>query len=144
MIRAARESDAQPVYGLICELEGEMLDEAAFYRIFLEQTAQQHRRLLVFEQDGEIAGFLALRVERQLHHCADIAEIMELCVTKTKCGAGIGKALLAQACAMAKTLGCTQIEVACNRARESAHRFYEREGMQKSHDKLTRTLFPEK
>ena len=78
--------------------------------------------------------------EEQLHHTEYIAEIMEFAVDAAFRGQGIGKAMLEEACKIAREQGCSQIEVACNQLRVDTHRFYLREGMHNFHYKFSKSL----
>lgn len=140
MIRIAIEKDMESVYSLICNMEQKVLDKNEFKKIFIRQLKCNNRPLLIFEQNNEVLGTLNLRMEYQLHHCAKIAEIMELSVKEGFRSKGIGKALFDAACQLAKDYGCIQIEVSCNQLRTEAHHFYEREGMNKFHYKFSKNL----
>ena len=80
MIRMALENDMESVYSLICNMEQKTLDKDQFKKIFAEHLKCGNRPLFIFEQDNEVLGILNLRIEYQLHHCAKIAEIIELSV----------------------------------------------------------------
>lgn len=140
MIRMALEEDMESVYSLICGMEQKLLDKDEFKKIFIEHLKCDNRPLLIFEQANKVLGALSLRIEYQLHHCAKIAEIMELSVKDDCRSKGIGKALFDAACQQAENDECLQIEVCCNQLRTKAHHFYEREGMQKFHYKFTKNL----
>lgn len=96
--------------------------------------------LLVWEEETQVKGVLHLRMERQLHHAALVAEIMEFAVDKNARSNGIGGEMLTYASDLAKETGCVQIEVACNQLRKNTHRFYLREGMQNFHYKFSKSL----
>jgi PhnO protein len=140
MIRRARKEDMESIYSLLCDLEEKILDKNKFTKIFLTYLRSNHRRLLVFENSGEVIGVLNLRMEYQLHHCVKIAEIMEFCIKKEFRSKGIGRTLFRAACQQAKNDGCLQIEVCCNQLRTKAHHFYQREGMHKFHYKFSMNL----
>lgn len=138
MIRLAQKADSQDVYRLICALEQTALPRKVFDQLF---TAQTERDLaLVWDEEGIVKGFVHVRMELQLHHCARIAEIMELVVAEEVRGRGIGKALFECACIRSAQAGCVQIELSCHCARHDAHRFYEREGMMLSHRRYVMPL----
>ena len=90
--------------------------------------------------DGEIAGFINVRVERQLHHERPVAEVCELVVDAGSRGSGRGARLFEEAVAYARACGCEGIEVTSNDRRARAHRFYEARGMERTHVKLTMGL----
>lgn len=140
MIRTALLTDADCIYTLICDMEQTILNKCKFDKIFTELIESADNYFLVYEDNKEVLGILHMRIEYQLHHCAKIAEVMELCVKEGARSKGIGRELFASACSRAKELNCLQIEVCCNRLRERAHKFYENRGMQKYHYKFTMNL----
>ncbi len=121
-------------------MEQKLLDKDEFKKIYLEHLKNGNTPILVYEQDHEILGIMSLRIEDQLHHCAKVAEIMELAVKEGNRSKGIGKELFDAACQRAQNDGCIQIEVCCNQLRSKAHHFYEREGMHKFHYKFSKNL----
>jgi len=128
------------IYDLICGLEGKQLPFDNFWTIYQEQLSDRHYYCLICERDDAVIGVLNLRLEGQLHHSERIAEIMEFAVDPAYRRQGIGKEMLAEARRLARDLGCTQIEAACNKLRADAHRFYLREGMHDLHCKYSRPL----
>lgn len=139
-IRPAVRTDCAFVYDLICDMENEELPYDEFTRIFAEQMVDGRMLCLVAEEDGERMGFINLRMERQLHHAARIAEVMELVVIAGHRSQGVGAKLIEAACGAARTAGCIQIEVACKQHRSRAHAFYERQGFESTHFKFCREL----
>lgn len=146
MIRPVALSDAEAVYQLMCELEECELPRGSFGTIFDEQLSSAHYRAFVYEgvepgeQTARVLGFINMRIEGQLHHAADVAEIMELVVDPGVRSAGIGGELFERACQEARTAGCEQIELTSNARRHAAHRFYERRGMERTHVKFVMPL----
>lgn len=136
-IRLARPEDMRAAYALICDMEGEALDKEIFRRIYEAGLRNPDTPSLVAEGNGEAVGFLHLRMEEQLHHCAKIAEIMELAVRADVRSQGVGAKLFQAAVNLAQERGCAGIELASNRKRERAHAFYLRQGMCMTHVKLT-------
>ncbi len=141
MIRTAVITDADCIYALICDMEQTVLNKCKFDKIFTELIESADNYFLVYEDNKEIQGILHMRTEYQLHHCAKIAEVMELSVKEGARSKGIGCELFESACNKAKELNCLQIEVCCNRLRERAHKFYEKQGMQKFHYKFSMNLW---
>lgn len=139
-IRPAAAEDWEQVYGLMCQLENEELDKEEFYRIYMEQRKNPDFCGLVYAIDGQAEAFVNMRMEGQLHHAAPVAEILELIVGENLRGQGIGKVLFHEACRRAAERGCVCLDVTSGRQRTGAHRFYEREGMKKSHFKFTMEL----
>lgn len=140
MIRLAENKDCEAVYRLICDMEQKTLPPERFGEIFRAQRADARWECLLLEEEGRVIGMLNLRFEEQLHHAAAIAEIMELAVAAGERGRGAGKELFSHACKRARERGCVQLEVACNRLRTDAHRFYLREGMKDYHFKFSLDL----
>ena len=140
MIRSADIYDFDSVYLLICELEETAFDKNEFKNIFSAQLKNPAMRMLVFEQNNEVTAVLNLRMEYHLHHCAKIAEIVEFSVNEAFRSGGIGKKMFNEACKTAKDNGCVQIELSSSRKRTRAHSFYEKQGMLKTHYKLTMSL----
>ena len=140
MIRGSTIGDCQILYEMICDLEKTELPYDVFRRIYQSQLESCDFTCFVYEEDGEVLGCINLRMEYQLHHAERIAEIMELYVNENCRSKRIGHQLFARASAHAKASDCTLIEVCCNQVRIRTHAFYEREGMNKSHFKLTKKL----
>ncbi len=140
ILRKAEVNDCKEVYDLICELENEKFPYSKFLDIFCTQLSGNNYYCLVCEKEEKIVGVLNLRFEAQLHHTDYIAEIMEFVVSPLCRGMGIGKEILKKASQIAREFGCVQIEVASNKLRKGAHRFYLREGMQNCHFKFSKSL----
>ena len=140
--RLATMNDVKYVYDLICDLEEKVLDYNNF-QIFFEQYVESESYLSILAiENSSVVGCINLRLEYQLHHAARIAEIMELVVGGNARSSGIGTRLFAEAEKLAKERGCIQIEVCCNQSRTRSHNFYEKQKMQNSHFKYTKTFTP--
>lgn len=139
-LRAARAGDREAIHRLLCALEEAPLPRDRFDAIFDAQLGREGYRCFVAERDGRVVGMLNLRIEPQLHHCAPVAEILELVVDAEFRGQAIGAGLLERAMVAAGEAGCVLLEVACNIHREAAHRFYIREGMAPDHLRFMREL----
>lgn len=140
VIRMACEGDEQGIYQLVCELEQQTFDRDEFGRRFRVQLADPRMHCLVFEIAGGVAGYLNLRIDRHLHHAGPTAEILEFIVGPTVRGGGIGTRMFSCAREVAEQEGCEQIELSSRLTRIDAHRFYERQGMVKTHAGLTMRL----
>ena len=143
MFRKAGLTDCESIYQLICEMEQKTLPYGKFADIFQKQLQDQQYYCIVCERNGCVVGVLNLRLEEQLHHALQIAEILEFVVSPSCRGQGIGKDMLSRACQTAKDLGCTQIEAACNQLRTDTHRFYTRESMHNYHFRFSKSLTAE-
>lgn len=142
MIRKSRAQDSAAIYALVCEMEGRELPADAFRAIYLRQLESADCLCLIYEAEGEAAGFINLRFEAQLHHAERVAEIMELAVRADRRSGGIGRQLVEAACRAAQENGCGRIEVACNQLRHDTHRFYSHCGMGNTHFKFTMSFNP--
>ena len=140
MIRLAVSADQPEIYSLICALEETSFPQEMFAWGFYPMLSSASHLLLVAEEEGQIIGLLHLRMEFQLHHCGTVAEIMELIVSREVRSKGIGAALLKAAREQAIQHHCIQFEVTSNQKRKQAHRFYQREGLEQTHIKLTEAL----
>lgn len=140
VIRPAVTRDGVAIYKLLCQLEDACFDREAFDARFAWQLESAAFCGFVLVDDGEIAGFINVRVERQLHHEHPVAEICELVIDAGRRGVGRGKRLFEEAVAYARACGCEGIEVTSNDRRARAHRFYEAQGMERTHVKLTMGL----
>ena len=87
-----------------------------------------------------MVGCLQMRLEEQLHHCAEVAEILELAVSPDCRFRGLGRALFTAAGLIALEKGCVQLHLSSGRRREGAHLFYERLGMAQTHAGFTMEL----
>lgn len=140
MIRQANGTDAPAIYTLICALEETVFPQEPFSAGLNALLKEPSHVLLVAEVDGKVVGLLHLRMEFQLHHCGTVAEIMELIVSDEVRSKEIGAELLGEARALALRNECVQFEVTSNQKRKNAHRFYQREGLEQTHVKLTESL----
>lgn len=138
MIDYARTEDEASVYGLICDLEEEVLDRGSFRQIYQEYLSRPDLYCLVWREGGAAAAILTMRVGPALCRAGKVAEIMELTVGRSLRSRGIGHQLMKRAQELAVESGCIRMEVDSNRKREKAHRFYEREGMEKTHFKFVK------
>lgn len=137
MIRKTREEDQESVYQLMCELENTELDHDCFCEIFSAQLKSDSWISYVYELDNAVIGVVNMRIERQLHHSGTVAEILELCVTDAYRNRGYGSELFQKAKEAAEARHAVRLELSTSCWRTDAQRFYERQGMDKSHYNLT-------
>lgn len=88
--RKGKADDWKIVYDLICDMEGTELPAEAFRGIYDEKMDDFRFYCLLAEENGEVLGVLNLRFEKQLHHAAAVAEIMEFSVSPACRGHGVG------------------------------------------------------
>jgi PhnO protein len=121
-------------------MEGKELPYNRFEEIYNNQINDSCYYCLICEQDNNVIGMLNLRFEVQLHHSERVAEVLEFAISSAYRSKGIGKEMFTQSCEIAKSNGCSQIEVACNQLRKDTHRFYLRESMHNFHFKFSKRL----
>lgn len=139
-IRKAENQDSNLVYVLICQLVGFEFDKNSFEVTFQNNMKKESIFYWVIENNESVIGFVSLHIQNLLHHQRKVAEVQELCVDEKFTGMGFGKLLLDTAIQEAEKQNCEIIELAASNKRVNAHRFYEREGWQRSHYKFTRKL----
>lgn len=125
------------VYALICELEQEEPDRETFREIYARNLENPDITYLLALDGDEGCGFASLHIQYLLHHAARIAELQEIVVAGDRRGQGLGALLFQEVRRLARAAGCPQLEVCCNRQRKESHKFYLRQGMEKSHYKFT-------
>ena len=138
LIRPAQAGDVAILHHMMSDLENELLPEESFTTIFLKNLADDRVGYFIAESSGEAVGMVSCHVQLLLHHAAPIAEIQEMYVKPGLRSQRIGQQLLEAVKLFARQRGAGQLEVASNQIRADAHRFYEREGFQKTHYKLVR------
>lgn len=120
-------------------------DRRAFRQIFLKNLSLANIHYYVAETrtagiKKQVIGFISIHIQFQLHHCAKVAEIMELFVDKEFRDRKIGSVLTGIAIKIANKSNCDTIELSSNVKRKKAHHFYEKENFRKTHFKLTMKL----
>lgn len=139
LIRRAVDADLPRIVELLAggAVPGEPSPEGgdiALYRSALREIDEGVGAVLVAQLGGEVVGVCQLIVFRHLHRRGGLcAEIESVHVHAGHHGAGIGTILLGAAVERARALGCYRVQLTSNRARDDAHRFYERLGFLPSH-----------
>jgi GNAT superfamily N-acetyltransferase len=90
--------------------------------------------VLVAESQGQVVGMCQLIMFRHLQERGGrCAELESVHVDERYRSSGIGGALVEAAVQRAAEAGCYRVQLTSNRAREAAHRFYERHGFEATH-----------
>jgi PhnO protein len=139
-LRKAKIYDSNNVYVLICQLVGFEFDKKSFEATFEKNLVNSSICYWVIENNESVIGFVSLHIQELLHHQKKVAEVQELCVDEKFTGMGFGKLMLDEAIQEAEMQNCEIIELAASNKRVDAHRFYEREGWERSHFKFTKKL----
>ena len=109
-------------------------DELGPYRAAWRDIVERDGIVLVADLAGAVVGVCQLIVFRHLQaHGGLCAEIESVHVHPDHRGTGVGGALMGDAIARARALGCYRVQLTSNAARPEAHRFYERLGFVASH-----------
>ena len=140
LIRKADKKDLDEVFRLINILENKTFDRKKFEDCFLDVLNNKNIQCFVASIEDKIIGFSSVSIFNQLHHCGKVAEILELVVDENYRNKNIGKSFIDFIKKFAEENKSTTIDVASNKTRINAHRFYEREGFKSSHFKFTLDL----
>jgi GNAT superfamily N-acetyltransferase len=90
--------------------------------------------LLVADQDSKVIGTLQITfVQHLICQGSRRAVIEAMFVHPSHQGAGVGAALIQAAVNIAVAANCIALELTSNKARDRAHKFYERAGFTSSH-----------
>jgi GNAT superfamily N-acetyltransferase len=104
------------------------------YRAALHDIVGSGGAVLMAERAGEVVGVCQLIVFRHLQARGGLcAEVESMHVHPDHRDGGVGAALIGDAIARARELGCYRVQLTSNTARPDAHRFYERLGFVPSH-----------
>lgn len=139
-IRKASCNDCKEIFKIINELEYNTLNHLEFKKVFDLLINSKILTIFVAEIDDKIVGNLNLRIEPQLHHMANVAEVVKLAVDSNYRNQKIGSKLFTHAIKYAKNKDCVVINVSSNIKRKDAHRFYQHQGMEITHYTLTKKI----
>lgn len=115
-----------------------ILDRLGFDAAFNRNMASPNITYFLAEHEGKPIGMVSCHIQPLLHHAALVSEIQEMYVEPEYRSQKVGNVLMEHVTAFAKKEGAIQMEVTSRATREQAHRFYQREGFEKSHVKLVR------
>ena len=139
-IRDAEEPDLPRLIALMAQLrpddpEAEDSARLAHYAAVLARMTAQGQRVLVAENEGQIAGALVLTIiENITRQGTPYAIIENVIVDDAARGKRIGEALARHAVEAAREAGCYKVSLTSNKRRTEAHRFYTRLGFQQTHE----------
>lgn len=105
-----------------------------YYAAFEVIAASPSNHLYVAELDGEIVGTLQLTFIPGLDYLGAERMLIEAVrVARHRRNAGLGRAIITEAIAIARRRGCQRVELTSSASRKDAHRFYEGLGFTASH-----------
>lgn len=138
-IRSATLADHPAISNLLTQLGYSGTDD--YLPKNLERMlGQPSSQVLVYEDEGEVAGFIAIDFLTQLVVKGDFIRISCFSVDENARGKGIGKALEDYITGLGKERNADRIEVHCHTRRTDAHRFYYRQGYSESPKYLMKSL----
>ncbi|AKV54988.1 putative GCN5-related N-acetyltransferase [Bifidobacterium actinocoloniiforme DSM 22766] len=140
MIRAATTADLKDVYALISESSQNTLDYQMFARTYISQLENFDHKLGIYEEDGQVMGFVGILCTWQLHIGKRVAETKELVVSKAHQDKDIRDQLLAWAEQLAKDTGCGLLTMCSRLEHTASHQFYEENGFHKTYYRFDKDL----
>jgi GNAT superfamily N-acetyltransferase len=149
-LRPARREEVPAIVGMLVddELGGgrEALSDPLpqiYYDAFDEMAKEPNNRLLVAEQNGELVGTLQITFIRGLSRKgAKRAQIEAVRVASSHRGQGLGREIFLAAIELARSEGCSLVQLTTDKKRADAHRFYENLGFVASHEGMKLALDP--
>jgi ribosomal protein S18 acetylase RimI-like enzyme len=125
IIRDAGTNDIPAILDLIRQL-GETDDPGpdASAEHIASALAHPALQILVAEDGGRVAGFLACTVRPNLYHGADAGHVDELVVDRDCRGRGIGTMLLTEFLERMRRRGCAEVSVGVLLGNDRAQRLY--------------------
>jgi len=130
LVRSATPSDAEAIGALIVELGYEASTGDVAARLGAIERAGQ--AVLVAEIDGEVIGCLSTSMMTVLHRPAPVGRISMMVVDERFRGKGVGAQMASAAEKLLADKGCRLVEVTSNLRRVDAHRFWERNGYERT------------
>ncbi|NOU17693.1 MAG: GNAT family N-acetyltransferase [Bacteroidales bacterium] len=140
IIREANSDDFESVYLLICDLEGQQMDNESFKTIYSKNISDPNIYYLVADKDNSVVGFISLHVQHILHHSKPTCELQELTVNPNLRGSGIGGLLMKEVEIIARKLHLEEIELTTKIHRERTQAFYRNLGYIHTHNKYVKKL----
>lgn len=140
--RDATLADLPAIVALLAEdTLGEKREDAslpldpAYERAFETIAASPDQRQIVASRDGAVIGTMQLTfIPGIAFRGAWRGQIEAVRVAGHLRGHGIGAAMIAHAVEQCRMRGCRMVQLTSDKARDRAHRFYERLGWKRSHE----------
>jgi GNAT superfamily N-acetyltransferase len=142
IFRDARREDVPTIVALLADDtlgagRESAADDDAYQTAFGQITADPRSRLIVAEEDGQVAGTLQLTLLPGLsRHGMLRAQIEAVRVAAPVRGRGLGQAMIEWAVGQARDQGCGMVQLTSDKRRHDAVRFYESLGFTASHEGL--------
>lgn len=148
VLRDAKREDVRTIVNLLAddqlgrtrEAIGDPLPDV-YYQAYGDLARDPNNRLLVAEVDGAVVGTLQITFIRGLsRRGARRAQIEAVRVAGPQRGTGLGEQMIRAAIELARTAGCSIVQLTTDKRRKDAHRFYERLGFVASHEGMKLSL----
>lgn len=136
-LRKAVSTDLHSIYRLVCALENCFFEPKVFARVFDNNLVNPDCSYWVADIEGSVIGFISFHIQSLLHHCGPVGEIQEFYIDEAFKNKGIGRHLMNEVIAYAKTAAVTSIEVTSNKNRVENVQVYESLGFTLTHNKFT-------
>lgn len=142
-IRSALRDDSAAIVGLLNQLGYSATADEVRQRL---QAVDAHPtdavRVALVEE--VVVGLLSLHILLYFHEGITLGRVSALVVDEAQRGHGIGRRLMRDAERLARTHGCSKMEVASALRRTEAHAFYEQIGYERVAYRFVKTLASEK
>ena len=139
-IRKCTKEDADSIFKIICQLEGENPSRDDFNKVFFSNLEKPEIYYIIAEFNSKIIGFASMHIQQLLHHTGNVAEIEELFIDPFYRNRGYGEELLSYLRDIAENKNCKHFEISCNVVRDKAYDFFSNRGMNPTHRKFTERL----
>lgn len=136
----AKLKDVDEVYELICRFMKTTLDYSSFVEIYRRNLSDNNVIYLGAYFENKIVGFMGIHIQHLLHHCSQVAEVLEIIVHEDFRQKNIGRKLLRFAERNLNINGVEEVEVTFNNEYASSVKFYTENGYTPSHSKFTKKL----
>ena len=139
IFRDARREDVPAIVALLADdilgAEREAAADEAYQAAFEQVESDPRSRLIVAEEDGQVAGTLQLNMLPGLSRRGTLrAQIEGVRVAAAFRGRGLGRAMIEWAIGVAREQGCGLVQLTSDKRRPDALRFYESLGFTASHE----------
>jgi GNAT superfamily N-acetyltransferase len=140
-IRNSTSEDLYAVFSLLQQLwPNRQLNKELLGKAFLNSFDIEGHNIRVACAGTEVIGLCALSIRNNLYAQGLLANIDELVIDEKYRGKGIGKLMLDDVTLIASKNNCAFLELESAFHREDAHRFYEKEGFEKTGYFLSKKL----
>ncbi|SDL70147.1 Ribosomal protein S18 acetylase RimI [Daejeonella rubra] len=141
LIRNSTPEDLDEVFSLLQQLwPNRQLNKELFGKAFLNSFDIEGHIIRLACSGNEVIGLCALSLRNNLYAQGTLANIDELVIDEKYRGKGIGKLMLDDVTSIARDKNCPFLELESAFHREDAHRFYEKEGFEKTGYFLSKKL----